>query len=189
MSLNCRPLYTGDQYWIELLTRRDHAVPLLVVSVTHAFCAWFRRAVEPLVLLWVVWHRAFVRAPVVSPLPMMIPEDANPPEVTTLPVPYATLYGVSQMPNMMSPNALETPRPEFRPPKWEPVVAVESRRPSGHAPASSWNHAAVPPPRSSLPRTPIALPGEKTSPFFTSEIVFAPLVEYLLFMMVSSRRP
>src|SRR5258708_30483371 len=187
MSLNCTPENTGDQYWIELLTRRDHAVPLDVASVTHTPLAAV--VTVPTALLTMFVHKGFPRAPVVSPLPMMIPEDANPPEVTRLPVPYATLYGVSQIPNMMSPASLDTPRPEFRPPKWAPVVAEASRRPSGHAPASSWNHAAVPPPKSSLPRTPIALPADQRSPFFTSVIVPAPFVEYLEFTIASSRRP
>src|SRR5882672_459770 len=158
MSLNCRPANTGDQYWTELLIRREKAVLFAVASVTHTPFAVVTGV--PVALLTMFVQSALFRAPVESPLPMMMPDAENPPEVSEFHVPYATLKGVSQIPNMMSPRSLETPIPEFRPPKSAPVVADDSRRPSGHAPASNWNHTAVPPPRSSLPRTPIELPGE-----------------------------
>src|SRR5690349_12142507 len=83
----------------------------------------------------------------------------------------------------------ENPIAEFRPPQLLPVVVAPSSRSDGHTPISSWNQAAEPPPRSSLPRMPIALPGEYTSCFVTPPIVPVPLLEYLLLMMVSSSRP
>ena len=85
--MNCTPLNTGDQYWIELLFRRDHDVLLPVTSVAHEDRTGAATAIEPLELLKVVWQSAFGKAPVVSPFPMMMPEDANPPEVTRLAVP------------------------------------------------------------------------------------------------------
>src|SRR5256885_9387526 len=81
MSLNCKPLNTGDQYWTELLIRREKAVLLAVASVTHTELGVVA-AIEPEPLLTMFAHCALFRAPVASPLPMMIPEDANPPELS-----------------------------------------------------------------------------------------------------------
>jgi len=80
MSLNCKPLNTGDQYWTELLTRRDHAVLLAVASVTHTPLAPVTAAPVvllivdgvPVPLLTMFEHSPLFRAPVESPLPMMI---------------------------------------------------------------------------------------------------------------------
>jgi len=74
-------------------------------------------------------------------------------------------------------SSARKPTAEFLPPKCWPLFAAPSRRPSGHTPVSSWNHAAVPPPRSSLPRKPNALPGEKISFFFSSGIAPVPSEE------------
>src|SRR5882724_6706626 len=188
----------GDQYCTELLTRREKPVPLLGASVTHMPLLVVTGV--PVALLTMLLHCAPVvplnagSAPVVSPLPIVIPADEKPPEVREFHTPKVCLYGVSQMPIRISPTPLESPIAEFRPPQLLPVVADASKRPSGQAPISSWNHAAVPPPRSSLPRKPKALPAAQTSPFFNSETgklgatdEFAD--EYLFTTMISSSLP